>query len=116
MRISDWSSDVCSSDLNAPSPSKQRAPPRQACLRPVLLAVAVLRHCRYACGQYQPRLLRGGEDVDVARARVRIVQPAHADDGDLRAGPGAMAPPPYPAAGATHELLSLAPAAPLVYR
>src|SRR3546814_2259914 len=108
MRISDWSSDVCSSDLNAPSASKQRAPPRQACLRPVLLAVVVLRHCRYACGQYQPRLLRGGEDVDVGRARVRIVQRAHADEGDRRAGAGVMAPQRYPAAGAAHDLLSLA--------
>src|SRR3546814_7714700 len=78
MRISDWSSDVCSSDL--------------------------------ACGQYQPRLLRGGEDVDVGRARVRIVQRAHADEGDRRAGAGVMAPQRYPAAGAAHDLLSLAAA------
>src|SRR3546814_15934788 len=54
MRISDWSSDVCSSDL--------------------------------------------------------IVQRAHADEGDRRAGAGVMAPQRYPAAGAAHDLLSLAAA------
>src|SRR3546814_9945866 len=69
---------------NAPSASKQRAPPRQACLRPVLLAVVVLRHCRYACGQYQPRLLRGGEDVDVGRACVRIVQRSEEHTSELQ--------------------------------
>src|SRR3546814_16215844 len=69
MRISDGSSDVCSSDL-----------------------------------------LRGGEDVDVGRARVRSVQRAHVDEGDRRAGAGVMAPQRYPAAGAAHDLLSLAAA------
>src|SRR3546814_11187750 len=48
--------------------------------------------------------------VDVGRARVRSVQRAHADEGDRRAGAGVMAPQRYPAAGAAHDLLSLAAA------
>src|SRR3546814_15799925 len=36
MRISDWSSDVCSSDLSPPAPRERRGPPRQSPLTPIL--------------------------------------------------------------------------------
>src|SRR3546814_8516372 len=76
MRISDWSSDVCSSDL------KKKAPPQKTASRtsmpqasgvivsPLPFSIARLRRdCRWAaalCCQHAPQLrnggMRGGED------------------------------------------------------
>src|SRR3546814_14443574 len=55
MRISDWSSDVCSSDLHPNAPAQQQAPHVQRAAPPT------------------PTSLRTGPDVTVAEAAGRLV-------------------------------------------
>jgi len=56
--------------------------------------------------QYDPRLLARGEDVDVRRQPVGLVERAHAHEADGIAGPRVVAPQRNAAGGAARDLLA----------
>src|SRR4051812_20226351 len=59
---------------------KQGLPAREALRRPKLRAVVVLGHGGRALRQHDPWRPGSGEDVDVRRERVRVVERAHANE------------------------------------
>src|SRR5690242_2174689 len=71
---------------------KEGAPPLETVRRPELRAVVVLRHRRRARRQYDPWLLRRGEDVNVGRQAVGLVQCADPHELESIAGAGVMRP------------------------
>src|SRR6185312_1708245 len=89
-------------------PRPQHTPPIQAVLRPMLLPVVILRHRRHAGWQQHPWLLRGGEDVDVGRETIGIVQRAHAHEADRVAGTAVVTPQRDAAVRAAGDLLASA--------
>src|SRR3546814_15426721 len=64
MRISDWSSDVCSSDLQIAAPiSAQTARPRPGLTAPYLCRIAIERHSHVSCSPPARRVARAARSV-----------------------------------------------------
>src|SRR3546814_11911642 len=88
MRISDWSSDVCSSDLQ----QRESLRPRAAGHRRAVAAVEVLQ------GSLVARQQQGGGEIHHQAALLLLQRPARRQQGDHlgqrrgRLGPGAPAP------------------------
>src|SRR3546814_2969864 len=90
MRISDWSSDVCSSDLSAAKPATAAAPTRDAAQRTQLSASGKPMRTQppSVSASGQPEQIKG-----VRRNMARVMAGAHAkvvattlsDDADIRA-------------------------------
>jgi dihydrolipoamide dehydrogenase len=88
--------------------SEHRLAPLEALLRPILLPVVVLGHCRHPWGDDHPGLLARGEDVDAGRQQIGIVERADANEPHRGARPGVVAPHRDTARRAAKDLLSLA--------
>ena len=86
---------------------QDRPTARQAFGRPVLFAVVVPGHRGRPRGDLQPGLFRAGEDVDLRRQPVGLVQRPDPDEAQDRPGPGVMAPQGDQASRAPGYLLAL---------
>jgi hypothetical protein len=93
-----WFSSSCKDCLSA----------LQAGLRPMILELVVLGHRGRVLGKNDPRLLRGGEYVNVRRQAVRLQQGSYPYETYGIAGAGIVAPQCYAAGRAASYLLPTA--------
>ena len=91
-----------------PRPGLHRRASFQAFFRPQLGSLVTLGHRRCARGQHDPRLLRGGEDVDVGWQAVGLVERADADEANGLSRARVVAPDGHPACRAASDALPLA--------
>src|SRR3546814_10904194 len=79
MRISDWSSDVCSSDLRIAAEGRQRGPKRKAHAQPADQHLRLRARQNFSAGQCSQRFFRAAEttvhqQIGRASGRERVCQ------------------------------------------